>query len=113
MSGARGAGSATAHERYTADAYILLCQRTVRIQGREQPGIQQALTEGWLTQLVGWWLPWATAQPQPTLAVSSCTAMKFKNVVFTGSGPATTVISFSSSRASGPPKPSTSRILGS
>lgn len=39
--------------------------------------------------------------------------MKFKNVVFTGSGPATTVISFSSSRVSGPPKPSTSRILGS
>lgn len=48
-----------------------------------------------------------------TLAVSSCTAMKFKNVVFTGSGPATTVMSFSSSRTSGPPKPSTSRILGS
>lgn len=48
-----------------------------------------------------------------TLAVSSCTAMKFKNVMFTRSGPDTTVINFSSSRASGPPKPSTSRILGS
>lgn len=57
--------------------------------------------------------PRPSPQSQPTLAVSSCTAMKFKNVVFTGSGPATTVINFSSSRASGPPKPNTSRILGS
>jgi hypothetical protein len=57
--------------------------------------------------------PWVVPQSQPTLTVSSCTAMKFKNVVFTGSGPATTVISFSSRRASGPPKPRTSRILGS
>lgn len=54
VSGAGGAGSATAHVRYTVNAYTLLCQRAVRIQGREQPGIQQALTKGWLTQLVGW-----------------------------------------------------------
>lgn len=58
VSGAGGAGAAPARVRnqvgYTVSAHILLCQRTVRIRGREQPGIQQALTKGRLTRLLGW-----------------------------------------------------------